>query len=90
MSVNSSMRFVKAARHLAQTTIEFAVKGDFFPNSALLSSCKGIGIPESGKFLLVESGTKENYTFGIRNLGFWNREYSSRNSESTNDKKTES
>ena len=35
---------------------------------------KGIRIPESGKFWLLESGI----------LGFWNPEYSSRNSESHN------
>ena len=34
--------------------------------------CKGIGIPESGKF----------FACGIRNPGFWNPEYSSRNQES--------
>ena len=40
-------------------------------------NCKGIRIPETVKFLLVESRTLD---FGIRNI--WNPEYSSRNPES--------
>ena len=32
--------------------------------------CKGICIPESSKFLLVESVIRENFACGIQNLGF--------------------
>ena len=39
-------------------------------------------IPESGKFLFVDCGIRENFTYNIRNPGFWNLEYSSRNPES--------
>ena len=39
-------------------------------------------IPESGKFLLVDCGIRENFTYNIRNPGFWNLEYSSGNPES--------
>ena len=39
-------------------------------------------IPESVKFLLVETGKRENFTCGIRNPGLWNPEYSSRNPKS--------
>ena len=35
---------------------------------------KGIRIPESGKFLLVGSGIRENFAYGIRNPGLWNPE----------------
>ena len=44
--------------------------------------CKGIWIPESGNFLLVESGMRELFACGIRNLGPRNPNYSSRNQES--------
>ena len=43
---------------------------------------KGIRIPESGKFLPVESGILENFACGIRNPEPWNPEYSRRNPES--------
>ena len=39
-------------------------------------------IPESGKFLFVDCGIRENFAYNIRNPGFWNLEYSSRNPES--------
>ena len=32
-----------------------------------IAQCKGIRIPESGKFLLVESGIREKFAFGIWN-----------------------
>ena len=41
--------------------------------------CKGIRIPEFGKFFLWNPG---NFSCGIRNPGFWNPEYRSRNAES--------
>ena len=46
--------------------------------------CKQIRIRESGKFLLVESGIRnqENLICEIRNPGHWNPEYSSRNPKS--------
>ena len=44
--------------------------------------CKEIWIPESGNFLLVESGIRELFACGIQNLGPLNPEYSSRNPES--------
>ena len=47
-----------------------------------LASCKGIRIPESGKFLLVEPEIWENLTRGTWNAGLWNPEFSSRNPES--------
>ena len=47
-----------------------------------LAQCKGIQIPESRKFTLVESGIWEHFAHGIWNPGFWNLEYSSRNLES--------
>ena len=34
---------------------------------------------ESVKFLHVESGIREHFACGIRNLGLWNPEYCSRN-----------
>ena len=52
--------------------------GDLFS----LTPCKGIRIPESGKFLVLESGNRENFVGEIWNPGFWNTEYSSRNLES--------
>ena len=45
-------------------------------------SCKGIRIPESGKYLLAESGIWEIFASGIQNPGVWNPEYSSRSPES--------
>ena len=48
-------------------------------------SAKGVGsflILESGAFLLVGSEIRGNSACGIRNLGLWNLEYSSRNPES--------
>ena len=47
-----------------------------------LAPCKGIRIPESGKFLHVESGILETFARGIRNPGPWNPEYSCQNPES--------
>ena len=38
--------------------------------------CKGIWIPKSWKFLLVESGIRAIFGYGIRNPGLWNLEYS--------------
>ena len=44
-----------------------------------LTACKrGIWFLESGKFLLVESGIREIFAFGIRNPGLLNPECSSR------------
>ena len=40
-----------------------------------LAPCKGIRIPESGKFLHLESGILEIFACGIRNPGPWNPEY---------------
>ena len=62
----------------------------FFKNSLLvpvypyihLGPCKGIRIPESGKFLHLESGILEIFACGIRNPGPWNPEYRCRNPES--------
>ena len=34
---------------------------------------KGIRIPESGKFLLVGSGIRENFASGIQGFGIQNR-----------------
>ena len=47
-----------------------------------LAQCKGIQIPESRKFTLVESGIRKYFAHGIWNPRFWNPEYSSRNLES--------
>ena len=47
-----------------------------------VAQCKGIRIPESGKFLHVESGILETFACGIRNPGPWNPEYSCQNPES--------
>ena len=44
--------------------------------------CKEIWIPESGNFLLVESGIRERFACGVRNLGPRNPECSSRKQES--------
>ena len=48
---------------------------------ASVAPCKGIRIPDSSKFWLVESGMREILSCGIRNPGFWNPECSLRNSE---------
>ena len=54
-----------------------------FP-SPLFGQWKGILIPESAKFLLVESVTcGENFACGIRNPGLWNPENISRSSNPT-------
>ena len=53
--------------------------------------CKGIRIPESGKFLVIGSGIRENFAYGIRNPGLWNPEQSSSaplRNETQNPKKT--
>ena len=47
-----------------------------------IAPCKGLRIPKSGKFLLVETVIKENFACRIRNHGLWNSEYSLRNPES--------
>ena len=47
-----------------------------------IALCKGLRIPKSGKFLLVETVFKENFACRIRNHGLWNSEYSLRNPES--------
>ena len=47
-----------------------------------VAPCKGIRIPEYGKFLHLESGILEIFVCGIRNPGPWNPEYRSRNPES--------
>ena len=52
--------------------------------------CKEIRILESEEVLLVESEIQEFFSFGIRNAGLWNPEYSSRDPESTNDWNPES
>ena len=41
------------------------------------SPCKGIRMPESGKFFHVESGIREDFACGIRNPG---RDFEIRNS----------
>ena len=60
----------------------------FSPNfveiERLLTPCNGMSILESGTFLLMESGIRENFACGIRNPGVWNPEYSSTNPESHN------
>ena len=43
--------------------------------------CKGIEIPGSVKFLLVESGIWGKFAYGILNPGLLNLEYSSKNVE---------
>ena len=48
---------------------------------ASVAPCKGIRIPDSNKFWLLESGIREILSCGIRNPGFWNPECSLRNSE---------
>ena len=47
-----------------------------------IAPCKGLRIPKSGKFLLVETVIQENFACRIRNHGLWNSEYSLRNPES--------
>ena len=47
-----------------------------------IAPCKGLRIPKSGKFLLVETVIKENFACRTRNHGLWNSEYSLRNPES--------
>ena len=44
-----------------------------------IAPCKGLRIPKSGKFMLVETVIKENFACRIRNHGLWNSEYSLRN-----------
>ena len=43
-----------------------------------ITQCKGIRIPESGKFVFVESGIRENFACGIRNPRIWNPESAQR------------
>ena len=52
---------------------------NFVEIERLLTPCNGISILESGTFLLMESGIRENFACGIRNP-----EYSSSNPESHN------
>ena len=54
----------------------------FWGTKAIFAPCKGIRIPESGKFLHLESGILEIFACGIRNPGPWNPEYRCRNPES--------
>ena len=51
--------------------------------------CRGIRSPHSKK-LLVVSGIRKNFACKIRNPGFWNLEYSSRNPKFTNNWNPES
>ena len=41
----------------------------FLEKHAVIAPCKGIRIPESGKFLHLESGILEIFVWGIRNTG---------------------
>ena len=50
--------------------------------NSYFASCKGIRIPQSGLFLLVEYGIWENFACCIRKPGLCNTEYSLRNPES--------
>ena len=50
--------------------------------NSYFASCKGIWIPQSGLFLLVEYGIWENFACCIRKPGLCNTEYSLRNPES--------
>ena len=52
---------------------------NFVEIERLLTPCNGVSILESGTFLLMESGIRENFACGIRNP-----EYSSSNPESHN------
>ena len=57
---------------------------NFVEIERLLTPCNGISILESGTFLIMESGIRENFACGIRNPGVWNPEYNSANPESHN------
>ena len=57
---------------------------NFVEIERLLTPCNGISILESGTFLIMESGIRENFPCGIRNPGVWNPEYNSANPESHN------
>ena len=43
-----------------------------------ITQCKGIRIPESRKFVFVESGIRENFACGILNSRLWNPESAQR------------
>ena len=55
----------------------FCCLGRMTENSEV-ATCKGIRIPQYGKFLLVESRILGKFCCLIRNPGMWNPEYSSR------------
>ena len=65
-----------------QTGIAILIDTNSYSPNVIRVTDSGIWILESGAFLLVGSEIRGNSTCGIRNLGLWNLEYSSRNPES--------
>ena len=48
------------------------------PEPRILAPCMEIRIPDSGKYLLEESGSQENFASGIGKPGRWNPEFQKR------------
>ena len=65
-----------------QTGIAILIDTNSYSPNVIRVTDSGIWILESGAFLLVGSEIRGNAACGIRNLGLWNLEYSSRNPES--------
>ena len=65
-----------------QTGIAILIDTNSYSPNVIRVTDSGIWILESGAFLLVGSEIRGNSACGIRNLGLWNLEYSSRNPES--------
>ena len=65
-----------------QTGIAILIDTNSYSPNVIRVTDSGIWILESGAFLLVGSEIRGNFACGIRNLGLWNLEYSSRNPES--------
>ena len=65
-----------------QTSIAILIDTNSYSPNVIRVTDSGIWILESGAFLLVGSEIRGNSACGIRNLGLWNLEYSSRNPES--------
>ena len=65
-----------------QTGIAILIETNSYSPNVIRVTDSGIWILESGAFLLVGSEIRGNSACGIRNLGLWNLEYSSRNPES--------
>ena len=65
-----------------QTGIAILIETNSYSPNVIRVTDSRIWILESGAFLLVGSEIRGNSACGIRNLGLWNLEYSSRNPES--------